>query len=73
MRAFKAQGELSWEKQTILDNLKEILHISESRHRAETLRCNSDPLLENLSKQSKEGLLKFVKQTKFTICNQNQN
>jgi len=46
--ALRCQGELSWEKQKVLDQLRILLHISPQRHCAELLRSESDPLVQKI-------------------------
>ena len=45
LSAFRAQGELSWRKEGILQDLREIFRISEERHRLELARVNSEACL----------------------------
>lgn len=54
--AFKAQGELTWRKESILVELRSLLKISEERHRQELRRV--DDSVPSLSSSGRE--LKYV-------------
>lgn len=47
--AFRAQGELTWQKHRLLDDLRVLLHVSPQRHRAELLRAECDPILQKIA------------------------
>lgn len=52
LRVFRAQGELSWAKSKILEDLRALLHISPQRHRAELMRAEQDDLLQRIASRS---------------------
>ncbi|KAL0478868.1 hypothetical protein AKO1_010715 [Acrasis kona] len=47
--AVRAQGELTWEKQKIIDRLRDIFHISSESHHAEVARAEADTLIQQIS------------------------
>lgn len=49
--AFRAQGELSWEKIQCLEDLRGHLHISEQYHRSEVQRVNLNASLVTIAKR----------------------
>lgn len=54
LSTFRAQGELTWQKHKVLEDLRVLLHISPQRHRAEMLRAESDPLLQKIATHCNE-------------------
>ncbi len=57
--AFRAQGELTWTKLKILDDLKAVLHVSQQRHRAELVRVESDKVIQDIALHCNEKVFKF--------------
>jgi hypothetical protein len=45
LTAFRAQGELTWRKEKILQELRDVLRIPEERHRLELARVLSEAAL----------------------------
>lgn len=45
LNALRAQGELSWKKEGVLQDLRLLLHITEERHRLELQRVATDAYL----------------------------
>jgi hypothetical protein len=58
LTAYRAQGELSWEKLKILDNLRKSLNISEKKHSVELNRIENDTKLQEMFNDS----LKFKRE-----------
>eukprot|EP01103_Thecamoeba_quadrilineata_P017862 TRINITY_DN651_c0_g1_i4.p1 TRINITY_DN651_c0_g1~~TRINITY_DN651_c0_g1_i4.p1 ORF type:complete len:361 (-),score=142.29 TRINITY_DN651_c0_g1_i4:52-1134(-) len=50
MSAFRAQGELTWKKEKILQELRSVLKISDERHKMELLRVDEDDNLREVSR-----------------------
>eukprot|EP01102_Stenamoeba_stenopodia_P020017 TRINITY_DN767_c0_g1_i2.p1 TRINITY_DN767_c0_g1~~TRINITY_DN767_c0_g1_i2.p1 ORF type:complete len:472 (-),score=107.79 TRINITY_DN767_c0_g1_i2:72-1487(-) len=48
--AFRAQGELTWQKDRILQELRSVLKVSDEKHRLELLRVESDDTLNEIAK-----------------------
>ena len=48
--ALQAQGELSWEKQKLIDRLRDVFHISNERHQAEISRAETDPKIQQIAR-----------------------
>jgi phosphoenolpyruvate synthase/pyruvate phosphate dikinase len=61
IKAFCAEGELTWEKQNIIDQLKIIFHITEERHRLELKKNEENQIIKNISQNCKDLVLKFQK------------
>ncbi|KAL6078401.1 ENT domain-containing protein [Balamuthia mandrillaris] len=49
LSAFRAQGELTWKKESIMQDLRDILRISEERHRMEIKRVREDEALAEIA------------------------
>ncbi|KAF0983605.1 hypothetical protein FDP41_010670 [Naegleria fowleri] len=47
--AFRAQGEMNWEKLKVLTQLQQMLHISTNRHSMELLRCEADVKIQQVA------------------------
>lgn len=47
--ALRAQGELSWEKQKLMDRLRDVFHISNERHQAEVARAENDIKIQTIA------------------------
>jgi len=48
--AFRAQGELTWHKDRLLQDLRSVLKISDDKHRLELMRVESDETLSEIAK-----------------------
>ncbi|KAL9648091.1 hypothetical protein ABK040_007457 [Willaertia magna] len=64
--AFRAQGEITWEKVKLLTQLQQILHISTKRHSAELLRAESDTKIQQVAQSGVVSSMENEdKQTQF--------
>lgn len=50
--AFRAQGELTWKKAQLLQDLRQVLRVPEERHKMELKRVSEDETLIELAKLS---------------------
>ncbi len=50
--AFRAQGELTWKKAQLLQDLRQVLRVPEERHKMELKRVTDDETLAELAKLS---------------------
>ena len=58
--AFRAQGEITWEKLKVLTQLQQMLHISTSRHSTELLRSEVDVKIQQVAQSGVYNMYVFL-------------